>query len=306
VQRPAERRLIAARSIAARGVRVSGRRARRFEGARVEARLPARARRDGSSHAAAARAMLAEGGAASRRSRGTTMRKLALSAAAVVLACAGPALAQQTEEGVLGSVEAPRKAFELGLSTGYTQGFGAINAAPGGLVGDIARGGLGVGLDLGYRIDPRLSFGVTGQYQELQGAAAQPPGFRARGAMVGVQAAFHALPYQRVDPWVSLGTGYRMLWSVPPGPAPNLLSHGFELAKLGIGLDVRISRDVALGPMIGGGLDMFFWQSPQGGVGNVAIADKRVSSFVFGGIGGRFDLGGTRERAPVEARVGQR
>ena len=46
----------------------------------------------------------------------------------------------------------------------------------------------------------------------------------ARGAVGSIDATFHISPYQTVDPWVRLGTGYRVLWEVHSDPAVTAVS----------------------------------------------------------------------------------
>lgn len=116
----------------------------------------------------------------------------------------------------------------------------------------------------------------------------------------------HVRPYDRIDPWVGLGTGYRMLWIVPEGPGNNVLHHGLELVRAKVGLDIRVSRDVALGPVIGGGVNLFLWRNPEGPVGNTVIPDKKVSTFLFAGVQGRFDIGGQRVERTSTVQIGQR
>jgi len=222
-------------------------------------------------------------------------------ASAFACAVASPAFAQAYGSDVaLPPLKAPRQAFELGLSTGYTQGLGLIHA--GRTIGELAGGGMGAGLELGYRANPNVSIGATGQYSAYNANDTLARGTRVWGANAGVAATFHTAPYQSVDPWISVGTGYRMLFQAPSGAARTTMTHGFELAKMEIGVDVRPSDSVAIAPTIGADLNMFMWENP--GTGNVALEDRRINAFVFAGVKGRFDLGGARESAPV--RVGSR
>lgn len=225
---------------------------------------------------------------------------------AVVGSFAGTAAAQEIEGATPRPLTAPKEAFELDVNTGYAQGFGAISGRRGGAVADVARGGVGVGLGLGYRATPELAFGLTGQYQELAPAATQAIGTRVRGAAIGLEGKVHLQPYERVDPWLSLGAGYRMLWIAPEGPGNNLLQHGFQLARAQVGLDVRVSPDVALGPVVGGDVNLFTQRNPEGPEGDSMIREKRVSTFLFGGVQGRFDLGGNRVEKTGTIQLGSR
>ena len=194
-------------------------------------------------------------------------------------------------------LEAPTKALEVVVGTGYTQGFGQLQQGVN--MQDVATPGLGVDLQLGYRFDPRWAFLVAGQYQEFQAERADA----ARGLTGGLAIAYHFSPYTRVDPWLQFGTGYRLLWETHPDPTPNLMTHGFEPAKLSLGLDVRVSRDVAIAPVIGADLTVPLWQS-VGNAPSTAIPDPRAAIYVFAGLQARFDATGTHAR-PVTQQVEQ-
>ncbi len=222
------------------------------------------------------------------------MKTIGIAVGAVALAgFAAPAAAQTVErEMVPAPLRAPRRAFEVNADVGYTQGFGAVGG--GRSMRDVAEAGVGLGVGVGYRASPTFSIAATGQFQGLNASNTLPRGTQARGATAGIEATFHAAPYEHADPWVSVGAGYRMLWEVPGGSAPSTLTHGFELAKVSIGVDLRPSEDIALSPMIGADLDMFSWRSPTGGE-MTALSDRGVNAFVFAGLRGRFDVGGVRD-----------
>jgi hypothetical protein len=179
---------------------------------------------------------------------------------------------------------APTQAFELKLGTGYTQGFGMI--APNVGIPSVAGAGIGANVDLDYRMTPHTSFGVAGQYQQFtaENNAAS------RGAMGNIGFTFHGAPMQRADPWLRLAAGYRLLWSVNPvNGGPTVLVHGFELAALNLGYDVRLSEGVAIAPMIGADLNLFVWERADGITR--ALSTAQVGTFVFAGLQGRFDAG---------------
>ena len=228
---------------------------------------------------------------------------IAIAACALACASASSARAQEERQPTYSRqrVRAPRQAFEIGVSTGYTQGLGKLRGGPGNNVGDVADAGLGIGLNLGYRANPNVSIGVHNQYQELKADNGLTNGTNVRGLVTGIEGSYHFMPYTRLDPWLSVGTGYRLMWEVPPGSNNNLLRHGFEIAKAQVGFDMRVSPDVAIAPTLGADLNMFVWENPEGSRGNQEIHDKRVNTFLYAGIQGRFDLGGVRE--PMPARV---
>jgi hypothetical protein len=77
-----------------------------------------------------------------------------------------------------------------------------------------------------------------------------------------------------------------------------LLTNGFEFAKVVAGLDLRFTQDVAVAPVVGADANVFLWQS---GVNQTAINNPRVSTFVFAGVRGRFDVAGVRRDAAAPA-----
>ncbi len=189
-------------------------------------------------------------------------------------------------------MRAPKRAFEIGVQGGYTQPFGEIGKSRD--IHDSVSAGGAVGLSLGYRFTPHWSIEGTGQYHEsVTGDAFDGTDADIRGVTMGVQGTYHFRPYKMVDPYASLGTGYRMMWVVPEG-APNDMVHGFEIAKAIIGVDFRVAPSVAFGPLIGADLNMFVWDNPEGATANERIDEVRPSTFLFAGIGGRFDVGGDR------------
>ncbi len=213
----------------------------------------------------------------------------------VASAICATAQAQERRESYLQEhVRAPSNALELRIGTAYTQGFG--NVAPATSVDRVAGAGFGVGLDVDYRMDHNWSFGVEGQYQEFQAGQSSS----SRGMVANLGATYHFLPVLRGDPWLRLGTGYRWLWENDPVGASGItvLRHGFELATLKVGYDVRVSEDVALAPVIGTDLSVFAWEAPSNGA-STAMSTAQVATFVYAGLQGRFDLGGDRDGVPT-------
>ena len=191
-----------------------------------------------------------------------------------------------------GMVRAPANAFEIQLGTGYTQGFGPRIPARGESPSvSMARGGLGTSLGLAYRVSPSASFGLIGSYS-MQDAAG---GATLRSATAGLDATYHANPFRRLDPFVSIGAGYRLTWDHPGGKLTDTLSHGFQLARAAVGLDVRLSKSIAIAPTIGGDVNMFLWRNMKGEP-TETIRNPKVNGYLFAGVSGRFDLGGARER----------
>lgn len=186
------------------------------------------------------------------------------------------------------TLPAPSKAFELQLSTGYTQGLG--NIAPNRPIIDVAGAGIGFTSDVGYRATSHASIGLEGQYQAFTAENSSS----AQGLDLNLGVTLHATPESRGDPWLRLATGYRMLWQAnPTGPFGVELSnttnmyHGFDIVNARIGYDIRASNGVAFAPMVGADLQSFVWEN------STALSKAQFGTFLYAGLQGRFDAGGS-------------
>jgi hypothetical protein len=189
-------------------------------------------------------------------------------------------------------IPARSQAFELTVATGYTQGFGTLQ--PGIGMPQVAHAGIGVDAAVGYRIDPHYSVSIGAGYQELEAERDDA----VRGFALDLALQYHLAPAVRVDPWLEVGSGYRVLWLVPFGTAQTVAVHGPELIRVRAGLDLRISADVAISPVIGADATMFVFREEQT---LSTIPDPKLSTFVFAGVQGRLDLGGVRIPSPTVA-----
>ena len=189
-----------------------------------------------------------------------------------------------------------RQAFEIAVATGYTQGGGKLGGTLGNLE-DVAGPGGTVEVDLGYRLIPQLTVGVYGTLSKHQHGDAIDGDTNLLAATAGLQAAWHLRSDAAIDPWVSLGTGWRGLWLSPENGKVTSLQ-GFELARLQVGADYRITKDIAISPVIGGSVSMFVSQDSPMTSSYTEISDKQVNFTGFAGLSGRFDFGG-----PARARA---
>ena len=190
------------------------------------------------------------------------------------------------------AVPSVKNALEIGVATGYTQGGGKLGGNMASLE-DVSGPGGAVEVVLGYRILPHLSIGAYGTFSKYERGDDLANDTDVLGATAGLQAVLHARPARSVDPWVSLGTGWKGLWLDPQDGKTTSLQ-GLELARLQLGVDYRVSKDVAIAPVIGGSLSMFISQDSNMTTDLTEITDKKVNFTGFAGLSGRFDLGGRR------------
>lgn len=214
-------------------------------------------------------------------------------ALALNLAMSSIAIAQE-ESYLAQHVRAPSNALELNVGTGYTQGFG--NLSPGRSLPNVAGAGVGVSGDIDYRLSPWWSLGVEGQYQQFT----PEQNSQAKGVALNIGATYHFAPMLRGDPWVRLGTGYRWVWENDIVGTNGIWAErdGFQLATGKIGYDVRVSEDVAIAPVIGADVNTFFWEQYSNGPQH-SLSSAQVATFVYAGLQGRFDIGGSRQGAEV-------
>jgi hypothetical protein len=189
-------------------------------------------------------------------------------------------------------VPAVKNAFEIGVATGYTQGGGKLGGNMGSLEDVSGPGGV-VEVDLGYRVLPYLSLGAYGTFSKYQHGDSVDSNTDVLGATAGLQGVVHFRPDTSIDPWVSLGTGWKGLW-LDPSSGKTTSLQGLELARLQLGVDYRVSKDVAIAPVIGGSLSMFISQDSAMTTDLTEITDKKVNFTGFAGLAGRFDIGGSR------------
>lgn len=178
-------------------------------------------------------------------------------------------------------------AFELGAGAGFAQVWTPAAAGPAGRTLNTGVGGA-LAIDLGYRATPGLALGVWGEGAELGGTVAQPVASSFYAAAAGIGGTWHLGPRAPdVDPWVAVGTGWRGQWFGYRGSG-TYSEHGLELARARVGVDVRLSPAVAIGPVAGGSLDLFLTQELPGGSW-IRVTSSPTAESLFAGVHGTFD-----------------
>lgn len=224
------------------------------------------------------------------------MQRVAL-ASAVVLACVTGRAEADPESfnpdsldlSVLDRAVAPTgRALEIAFGGGYTQGVGGAGAAS--PLEDTTGPGGNVEVQVGMRVSERLAIGVYGTLARYRHGELLADGNQAYGATAGVQAAWHLRPARSVDPWISLGAGWRGLWLTEHGQS-QVTAFGIEVARLQLGIDYRITPALAVAPVVGASTSVFVEQHTGAMDQFSAVHDNRLNLYVFGGVLGRFDLG---------------
>jgi hypothetical protein len=193
------------------------------------------------------------------------------------------------------SMAAPVGAFELNFATAYNQGWGNLtdSVSPtartlGRQVQDFAGAGIVFELDLGYRASPMFAAGV---YGTVGGYTNQTvlSGADTRSLTAGVQGQWFMRPFRAFSPWITLGSGYRGSWFVPEVGGITA-RHGWELARLQIGADFRVSTEVAVAPYVAGDVNLVFSETLPNGDARNLHGPPAFASFTAGVLG-RFDFG---------------
>ena len=212
-------------------------------------------------------------------------------ASALILLSAAAAHAQEVPPQA--PIGAHGSAFELGIAGGYAQSFSPASTA--GANGAVLTTGAGGALDadLGWRASSNLAIGAWGHGAQLGVTAAQAPPAIPRNlyeAAAGLGGTWHFQPSAaHLDPWVAVGTGWRGQW-FGYGNGATYAEHGLELVRARVGLDVRVSRAVAIGPIVGGSMDAYLTQQLPGGRW-VAVSGRPLAGSFFAGIRGTLDVG---------------
>ena len=206
----------------------------------------------------------------------------------------------QTQESRTEKTAPMKNAVELTIGSGYTQGFGDV-ASGKPTLGDLGKAGGVIQGGAGYRIIPQLALGVYGSWAMFGHGAQSDPTGHIYSSTAGVQADYHFLPAgHELDPWVSLGTGWRGYWIT--GDRGTSTMHGMELAKLQVGIDYRIDKQVAISPVVGIDLSTFLTQATPENDAWHKVSSPDVNTFVFAGVQGRFDIPVDREPPRVASR----
>lgn len=202
-----------------------------------------------------------------------------------------PAIAQaqpNESSGIDRDLAPARNAIEISVGTGYAQGVGETGGDMADL-DDLTGPGGALQLEVGYRVIPHLTIGGYGTFSLHDNGDVLADSTDVFGASAGVQAVVHLRPERSVDPWVKLGTGWKGLW-LSPASGKNTSLQGLELARLQLGVDYRITPEIAIAPVVGGSLGLFLSQNSPMTADYTELANKEVHFTGFAGLAGTFDI----------------
>jgi len=95
------------------------------------------------------------------------------------------------------------------------------------------------------------------------------------------------------DPWVGVGTGWRSYWTVDDEAGTTVLQ-GVDIVRAQVGVDYHFSPSFIISPSIGATVTTFIGESGPDDGGRHRVDGARPVSFFSVGLGGRFDIGGSR------------
>jgi hypothetical protein len=168
--------------------------------------------------------------------------------------------------GVTGLAEAQeevpraRTGFQMALRTGFAIPFGKVSADdPQQKLSDFASGQVPLFVELGGKVIPNLFLGgylgfafgkaggTTADACDATNNTCVSVGFR-----LGIEAQYHILPHEFVNPWFGYGLGFESLaLGVSSGGEKESLGYGgFEFAHFMAGADFRLSRPFGVGPFV--------------------------------------------------------
>jgi hypothetical protein len=186
-------------------------------------------------------------------------------------------------------------ALEVTVGFGYDQGFGAVgDGIP--RLQDTGSAGGATALEIGWRIEPRFTFGVYGSGSAHAAGRAVPSGKRAYAAAAGFMTSYHARPSASLDPWMSAGIGWRGYW-VGGERGTDVLA-GLDLLRIQVGVGYAVSDRTSVSPVLGVSLTRFESMKAAGEGSYRDIGGSRTAAFVFGGVLGRFEVLGNGPAHP--------
>lgn len=212
--------------------------------------------------------------------------------ASVMVALASTAHAEEAEQNLSGvGGHAPQGALELGLGLGVTQGFGDVGKHEQRSLSDLSASGVAFRMRTGYRLTPKVTLGVYGELGAYDGGDQVERDARVTSGAAGIEVLLHLRPFNRVDPWFALGTGWRGFWVHEKGIGTGSLQ-GMDLVRMEFGVNTRFSNHFAVAPVLAFSATEFVGKRAAGESEYSNIRDARMNMFALFGAEVTFDIGG--------------
>jgi hypothetical protein len=195
----------------------------------------------------------------------------------------------------------------LGLRLGYALPMGSIakDARLGTLTdtSKVASGLVPFWLDVGYRITPNwyvggyFQFAIVSTSGDLCKALAgsNPCSSSGNNLRFGLTARYTFRPQAKIAPWVGVSSGYEItnVSATAGGQTADATIKGFEFVGLHLGADVRVAREVTVGPMINASFGQYSsdsWSLPNRPGGSADYTSTALHEWIFLGVRGQYDL----------------
>lgn len=185
----------------------------------------------------------------------------------------------------------PRTGFQMDIRTGYSIPMGNIYKDA--KLSDTSSGQVPLILDIGAKVIPELflggyfgiGFGGAGGTTSDQ-CKARNASCASVGLSFGIEAQYHILPANSVNPWVGYGLGFQSLGlgSDVNGTTTSLGFGGFEFARFMGGVDFRVTRVFGVGPFVD--LSMAKYGTVNNGSNSADIPETAIHEWLT--LGARF------------------
>lgn len=197
----------------------------------------------------------------------------------------------------------PTSGLEVGARVGYGIPMGnATGAASGGqstALGDVFSSMIPIQIDALYMINPNIRVGAYFQYGLLSVSDKFEKGVCSTSGVscsfhdlrFGIQAHYHLMPEQTIDPWVGLGIGMESASGSlsAGGQSQDASLSGLEFVNLQVGADYKVMPNLGVGPFAQFSLGQYSSQT----IGNQSgdIQNKAMHEWLVLGVRGAYDIG---------------
>ncbi len=197
--------------------------------------------------------------------------------------------------------------LSLGLRAGYALPMGSVAKDPRlGSQTDLSKYASGMAplwLDVGYRITPNWYVGgyfsfallsTSGDFCKSRAGANAACSSSGNDIRFGAAARYTFRPKTKVAPWVGLSTGYEItnISASANGRTLDGTAKGWEFVGAHFGVDVRVAREITVGPMINASIGQYTsdtW-SNQNGSTSADYNNTALHQWIFLGLRGNYDL----------------